>query len=151
MSLHPDVAHFVPLPVEASIQDESLEIRCLSIELPFEQVERRVLLVVNKETQSTRTVVHFLLLNWRDMSVPRDLDHFSRFLSLSSGSKNFVLHCKAGLGRTGVFVVIAAFKNSGRATVPQVLQTILLIRKERHGLIQTAEQLDFVLRAICTS
>ncbi|BGP01314.1 Tyrosine-protein phosphatase 1 [Rhodotorula toruloides] len=82
---------------------------------------RESLVRVGKEGDETgRKVVHLEYLGWRDHGVPEDASHLLRFIqrvhclnaSLSSPSSStpapILLHCSAGVGRTGTFIAISS-------------------------------------------
>ncbi|BGO90154.1 hypothetical protein NBRC10512_002547 [Rhodotorula toruloides] len=82
---------------------------------------RESLLGVGKEgDEQGRKVVHLEYLGWRDHGVPEDASHLLRFiqrvhslnaslsLTPSSSPSPILLHCSAGVGRTGTFIAISS-------------------------------------------
>ena len=108
-----------------------------------------------------RVVLQFHFTAWPDFGVPRCPDAFLDFLVTvqESGLLNSktdcsvgppVVHCSAGIGRTGTFVLVDIcsqylLKNGDVDVCEQLLE----MRKFRMGLIQTPEQLRFSFSAIC--
>lgn len=95
-------------------------------------------------------VDHFHYCFWPDHDVP-PLDAVLALESLvSTGSPGAILvHCRAGLGRTGAFVALCLALDSIRkqlADHPQrmptlsVLRTVLELRAHRPGMVQTLDQ-----------
>ncbi|XP_055956435.1 receptor-type tyrosine-protein phosphatase alpha-like [Patella vulgata] len=97
------------------------------------------------------SIFHFTA--WADHGVPEVgdlLDYLYRVQEYESDSKSPTLvHCSAGIGRTGTFIAIDALLKEGHATGSiDVLQFIKTMRGQRKGMIQTANQLKFVYEAV---
>ncbi|MBD2092681.1 cyclin-dependent kinase inhibitor 3 family protein [Microcoleus sp. FACHB-1515] len=78
-----------------------------------------------------------------DFSVPRSMDQFTllvqNILATAAAGKTIVIHCKAGLGRSGL--VAASCLVALGSTPAEAFQ---LVRRSRPGTIETAEQEAFV-------
>nr|XP_032830514.1 tyrosine-protein phosphatase non-receptor type 2 [Petromyzon marinus] len=108
----------------------------------------------------TRKVLHFHYTMWPDFGVPESPTHFLDFLfrvrasaSLSPELGPLVVHCSAGIGRSGTFCLVdtclALVERTREGLVPpDVRQVLLQMRHARMGLIQTPEQLRFSYLAI---
>lgn len=118
----------------------------------------RVLRVCDLESASSKVVVHFHYFTWPDFGVPTSPVAFLRFLQrvresgvLESPEGPPVVHCSAGIGRSGTFclvdcaLVIAEKEGVENLNVQELL---LEMRKDRMGLIQTPDQLRFSYQAI---
>lgn len=119
----------------------------------------RVLQLENLSTQETREILHFHYTTWPDFGVPESPASFLNFLFKvrESGSLNpehgpIVVHCSAGIGRSGTFcladtclLLMDRRKDPSSVDIKQVL---LEMRKYRMGLIQTADQLRFSYLAV---
>jgi hypothetical protein len=88
---------------------------------------------------------------WPDNGVPNDLDEFIKFVKLQRNEYNdgaIVVHCSAGIGRTGVFMVATLMMDlveKGERTLDP-LDLIVRLRKVRPGSVQTASQLQFCFK-----
>ncbi|XP_022666879.1 tyrosine-protein phosphatase non-receptor type 11-like isoform X2 [Varroa destructor] len=73
-------------------------------------------------------------------------------LSLTNGAGPIVVHCSAGIGRTGTFIVIDLIvdevKRRGLAVDIDILRTIRMLRRQRSGMVQTEAQYKFVYLAV---
>ncbi|TKR92697.1 hypothetical protein L596_007300 [Steinernema carpocapsae] len=108
-----------------------------------------------------RTITHYQYTTWPDFGCPRETGHFLAFrehlkssgkLESDSTSGPVVIHCSAGIGRTGTFVVIdtvlASVEYGSKLDAKSLEEWILYLRRFRRGLIQTAQQLRFSWQSI---
>ena len=113
----------------------------------------------NLETQETRTLLHFHYNSWADFGVPQNEAAFVRFLLAVRNSGVLgpnvgpaIVHCSAGVGRSGVFtlvdVCLSFIERAGTLDGLNVNDTLLDLRMQRLGLVQTSEQLRFAYLAI---
>ncbi|MBY9018870.1 MAG: dual specificity protein phosphatase family protein [Candidatus Lokiarchaeota archaeon] len=86
---------------------------------------------------------HYYHINVPDYGLPNE-EQISRFLNICAehGQKNetIVVHCVAGCGRTGQFVVAWAAYNG---YLPKDMDPIKWIRKIRPCSLETREQMEF--------
>ncbi|XP_054366349.1 tyrosine-protein phosphatase non-receptor type 2 isoform X3 [Mirounga angustirostris] len=108
--------------------------------------------VVEKESSGeTRTISHFHYTTWPDFGVPESPASFLNFLFKvrESGSLNpehgpAVIHCSAGIGRSGTFSLVdTCLVLMEKGDDINIKQLLLNMRKYRMGLIQTPDQLRF--------
>jgi len=106
----------------------------------------------------TRTVHHFWYNTWPDMGVPVDTNGevewqgATNMLSTihTEGRKGpWVVHCSAGIGRTGTFIGIdmgqRKLEKDGKVDVLEVIKTM---RDGRGGMVQTYSQAEFMQSAL---
>ncbi|XP_064204766.1 tyrosine-protein phosphatase non-receptor type 2 isoform X1 [Anguilla rostrata] len=119
----------------------------------------RTLELRNSNTGETREICHFHYTSWPDFGVPESPASFLNFLfkvresgSLGVDHGPAVVHCSAGIGRSGTFslvdtclVLLDKRKEPSSVDVKKIL---LDMRKFRMGLIQTPDQLRFSYLAI---
>ncbi|XP_048577171.1 neurofilament medium polypeptide isoform X2 [Nematostella vectensis] len=124
-----------------------------------EEFTVRILELENKKTKETRVVYHYHYLTWPDFGVPKAPGYFLSFLFecrnagvLSSDVGPAVIHCSAGIGRSGTFVMIdsilAEVEATGNLNAVDLGERLLAARQYRVGLIQTPDQLRFTSIAI---
>jgi len=90
-----------------------------------------------------RLVYHIYYYGMPDFGAVKDLDEIYLVLCILislSTSKLFVCHCSADVGRTGV---IAAILRCLRTEEPPI-KAISVIRKQRHGMVQTKLQFRMI-------
>uniref|UniRef100_A0A671U658 Tyrosine-protein phosphatase non-receptor type n=1 Tax=Sparus aurata TaxID=8175 RepID=A0A671U658_SPAAU len=119
----------------------------------------RQLELENLSTQETREILHFHYTTWPDFGVPESPASFLNFLfkvresgCLNSDQGPVVVHCSAGIGRSGTFCLVdtclllmSMRKDPSSVRIREVL---LEMRRYRMGLIQTADQLRFSYLAV---
>uniref|UniRef100_UPI003AAF4224 tyrosine-protein phosphatase non-receptor type 2a isoform X2 n=1 Tax=Centroberyx gerrardi TaxID=166262 RepID=UPI003AAF4224 len=119
----------------------------------------RVLELQNTKTGESREIYHFHYTTWPDFGVPESPASFLNFLfkvresgSLGPEHGPSVVHCSAGIGRSGTFslvdtclVLMDRRKDPSSVDIQKVL---LDMREYRMGLIQTPDQLRFSYMAV---
>ena len=108
------------------------------------------------QTEEKRVVYHFHYTAWPDFDVPQSPASFLDFLAcireygvLESNSGPSVIHCSAGIGRSGTFVLVdTCLEFLGKGVPFSIRETLLEMRRYRMGLIQTPHQLRFSYFAI---
>ncbi|XP_050401085.2 receptor-type tyrosine-protein phosphatase epsilon [Patella vulgata] len=96
---------------------------------------------------------HFHYTSWPDHDVPNasDLLDFLYMVNKHKPNSNIpqIVHCSAGVGRTGTYIAIDCGLKQGKETGSfDVIEFIKTIRNQRRGMIQTAGQLQFVYEAL---
>ncbi|KAB0343302.1 hypothetical protein FD754_020228 [Muntiacus muntjak] len=111
-----------------------------------------------------RTVWHLQYTDWPDHGCPEDVQGFLSYLeeiqsvrrhtnSMLEGTRNMhppiVVHCSAGVGRTGVVILselmIYCLEHNEKVEVPMMLR---LLREQRMFMIQTIAQYKFVYQVL---
>uniref|UniRef100_A0A8C0KN93 Tyrosine-protein phosphatase non-receptor type n=1 Tax=Canis lupus dingo TaxID=286419 RepID=A0A8C0KN93_CANLU len=111
-----------------------------------------------------RTVWHLQYTDWPDHGCPEDVQGFLSYLeeiqsvrrhtnSMLEGPRNLhppiVVHCSAGVGRTGVVILselmIYCLEHNEKVEVPMMLR---LLREQRMFMIQTITQYKFVYQVL---
>jgi len=168
---------------ERRIQFGAISITLLStFKLKHLHITIRKLRLANNKTQ--KEVYHLHYRGWPDFGVPdstlpiRELVNLSMFYHKQGMQGPVVVHCSAGIGRSGAFMTIAAvmsdpiFKkmvnenillsrqrdscsvnhgeNINSLSQFNISDLVLLIRKQRHpGTVQTEEQYSFIYATLC--
>ncbi|XP_020784106.2 tyrosine-protein phosphatase non-receptor type 21 isoform X1 [Boleophthalmus pectinirostris] len=115
-------------------------------------------------TGQERTVWHLQYTDWPDHGCPDDFKGFLTYLEeiqsvrrhtnsisdpKSSSSSPVLVHCSAGVGRTGVVilceVMIACLEHNQPVEVPMVLEQL---RQQRMLMVQTVSQYNFVYKVL---
>ncbi|KAM9367396.1 receptor-type tyrosine-protein phosphatase alpha-like [Phaethornis superciliosus] len=102
-----------------------------------------------------RVVEQFHYLMWPDHGVPRNPAQLlglvevvnKRGLEASAGP--VVVHCSAGIGRTGTFIALDFLLKMGKAEGKvDVFQCVQRLREQRISMVQTKEQYTFLYEAL---
>jgi tyrosine-protein phosphatase non-receptor type 11 len=109
-----------------------------------------------------RHIFQFHFKAWPDHGVPHEpgvvlgfLQDVSLKQTTEEEAKNcgpIVVHCSAGIGRTGTFIVIdiliSLINFQGWDNEIDIQKTIQLVRAQRSGMVQTEQQYKFIYAAI---
>ncbi|WFD44255.1 protein-tyrosine-phosphatase [Malassezia psittaci] len=156
-------------------QQESLTRSSIGLEGDTVIATKRVLCVSRNE--NTRYVTQFQYLNWPDHSVPDSADELLALSAIAnetqgSSSAPLLVHCSAGIGRSGAHITIdsvlnylrkakfiadhptkdtpseKAAYNAWHGTDDVIFEVLSVIREQRMSMVQTVRQYVFIYRAI---
>ncbi|XP_054999450.1 tyrosine-protein phosphatase non-receptor type 6 isoform X1 [Sorex araneus] len=120
----------------------------------------RLLQVSPKEhADLTRDIWHYQYLSWPDHGVPSEpggvlsfLDQINQQQESQPQAGPIIVHCSAGIGRTGTIIVIDMLMESistkGLDCDIDIQKTIQMVRAQRSGMVQTEAQYKFIYVAI---
>ncbi|GBP07457.1 Tyrosine-protein phosphatase corkscrew [Eumeta japonica] len=117
------------------------------------------------EPGSPRTVYHFHFTAWPDHGVPSEpgrvlnilLDVNYRLQQIMTGPRPpaqavICVHCSAGIGRTGTFIVIDMvldqIRKEGFDCEIDIHRTVQVVRDQRSGMVQNEAQYKFIYMAV---
>ncbi|KAG6557699.1 hypothetical protein Mapa_000464 [Marchantia paleacea] len=151
--------HYFPSELDKPVQYGRLSVTNKYMEsMSNHSIVKRVFevrMLTDPET-SPHNVLHLEHLEWPDFGVPsttapvREMIRSVQFIPVDAGP--FVVHCSAGIGRTGTYCAIDHTLRriiNGDLTAVDICQTIRTFRKQRFGMVQTRDQLRYCYQAVC--
>uniref|UniRef100_A0AC34QJT7 Uncharacterized protein n=1 Tax=Panagrolaimus sp. JU765 TaxID=591449 RepID=A0AC34QJT7_9BILA len=137
---------------------DSLDLGNLVITNMSEKMEAhchyREIALKNKTTREERMVTQMQYTSWPDHGVPENPKHFIDFVGEVRRARNgsldpIIVHCSAGIGRTGVLILMETASCLIEANEPVYpLDIVRTMRDQRAMLIQTSDQYTFVCESI---
>lgn len=126
---------------------------------------RRFMVTKKDETGARRTIYHFHFTAWPDHGVPSEpgrvlnilLDVNYRLQQIMTGPSPppqavVCVHCSAGIGRTGTFIVIDMIldqiRKEGFDCEIDIHRTVQMVRDHRSGMVQNEAQYKFIYMAV---
>ncbi|XP_015911559.1 tyrosine-protein phosphatase non-receptor type 4 isoform X2 [Parasteatoda tepidariorum] len=114
----------------------------------------RDFLISNQKTNEERHVTQLQYINWPDHGVPEDFSNFLEFIQqlrdLRRDAGGIVaVHCSAGVGRTGVLILMETALGYMDADEPiYPLEFVQKMRDQRVMMVQTVVQYKFICEAL---
>uniref|UniRef100_A0A0N4ZIG8 Protein-tyrosine-phosphatase n=1 Tax=Parastrongyloides trichosuri TaxID=131310 RepID=A0A0N4ZIG8_PARTI len=114
----------------------------------------REISIKDMHTKEERRVSQMQYTSWPDHGVPEDSKHFLDFVEEVRKTRHgsvdpMVVHCSAGIGRTGVLILMETAACKIEANEPiYPIEIVRKMRDQRAMLIQTTEQYVFVCDSI---
>ncbi|XP_062597468.1 receptor-type tyrosine-protein phosphatase epsilon-like isoform X6 [Saccostrea cucullata] len=114
----------------------------------------RRMIACHNESKESRTVTQYHYTAWPDHGTPEPLclvvflDHVTRTGTNQNNSPTIV-HCSAGIGRTGTYIALDALKRIGeKRKKVNVAEYVKKMRENRMNMVQTYEQYMTVFLAL---
>ncbi|CAH1243397.1 PTPRM [Branchiostoma lanceolatum] len=114
----------------------------------------RLLQIQKAGVDEVREVLHFQYTSWPDYGVPKHPTSTINFVkrvkaSIPRGAGPTIVHCSAGVGRSGTFITIAAMldmiEEEGAINVHDFVDAM---RENRMTMVQTPDQYAFIYTAL---
>lgn len=151
----PKCDRYWPEDAETPLVCDSLSVSQLN-EIDFENYTIRSLEV--KLSEKSRTVKQAYLKGWPDFGVPECPEILIRFVEVirilvnetpSASNQPIVVHCSAGVGRTGTFIAVDWLMQAARVQKEiDIFSTVLRMRECRINMVQSEEQYEYVYRCM---
>uniref|UniRef100_A0A8B9LDW5 protein-tyrosine-phosphatase n=1 Tax=Astyanax mexicanus TaxID=7994 RepID=A0A8B9LDW5_ASTMX len=111
------------------------------------------------QSEAPREIWHYQYLSWPDHGVPQEPGGVLSFLTQVNNKQMefasagpMIIHCSAGIGRTGTIVVIdmliETIDTKGVECDIDIQKCILMVREQRSGMVQTEAQYRFIYLAV---
>ncbi len=130
------------------IQNENME--------KFDSFTITTLTLRKKNHPENRIIYHAHYLKWPDHGIPSNtkdalefLERVDYYRQITMTKAPILLHCSAGIGRTGTFCAIdIGIKRYLEKKIIDIPSTVVKMRTERAGSVQTEEQYVFAYLAL---
>jgi len=122
----------------------------------FDSFTVTTLTLRKKNNPENRTIYHAHYLKWPDHGIPSNtkdalafLDTVEYYRQVTKTRAPILLHCSAGIGRTGTFCAIdIGIKKYLEKKIIDIPSTVVKMRTERAGSVQTEDQYLFAHLAL---
>uniref|UniRef100_A0A3Q4BLB3 protein-tyrosine-phosphatase n=1 Tax=Mola mola TaxID=94237 RepID=A0A3Q4BLB3_MOLML len=119
----------------------------------------KVRVLVMAPLKHCRTIWHYQYMSWPDHGVPQEPGGVLSFLTQVNTKQAehpdagpMIIHCSAGIGRTGTIVVIDMILETidtlGLDCDIDISKYIQMVREQRSGMVQTEAQYKFIYLAV---
>ncbi|EDQ88438.1 uncharacterized protein MONBRDRAFT_26140 [Monosiga brevicollis MX1] len=107
----------------------------------------------NMDTNESREIVHLRYTAWPDHGVPESASamlSFRKAILKLQKSDTLLIHCSAGVGRTGTYIAIDTLVRRLEAGAPNLdpCAVVTEMRRARNFMVQTLVQYQFVFKAL---
>lgn len=137
----------------------TIRVETLSEKLCVDFILRELKVCRTDGGSEERILYQYHFTAWPDHGVPADPGCVLNFLQEVNLKQEqvqpagpIVVHCSAGIGRTGTFIVIDQIidqiKKQGLSCEIDIQRSIQLVRSQRSGMVQTEAQYKFVYLAV---
>ncbi|CAG2105274.1 unnamed protein product, partial [Medioppia subpectinata] len=115
---------------------------------------KRAFDVIHKKTNDCQRVTQFQFLSWKSGVVPESTISLHELIEATLANNTLttspiVVHCSGGGDRSSVFVAFASLIQQMKCEERvDVFQTVRYIRSQRHCMLQTIAQFDFLFRSL---
>ncbi|KAK6991229.1 receptor-type tyrosine-protein phosphatase epsilon, partial [Biomphalaria glabrata] len=137
-------------PNEGKLFYGDIKIKLISTETFSDYTVRH--LEMNKKNEGTHLLKQYHFHAWPDKGVPEapwSLLNFVQRISSHTSSHYVVVHCSAGVGRTGTYIAIHNVLRQARETGKlEFFKTVTKLREDRILMVQTALQYEFLHKAV---
>jgi|GEM_PF-4087995 len=115
------------------------------------KIQERTITITDPDGKS-RTLTHFLFTAWPDYGVAKaeELHELIQLVNTAQGKseKPITVHCSAGVGRAGTFVMSRSFENRPPKSLEEYTERCTELRLQRFPAIQSPEQYKFLLEQV---
>ena len=148
-------AQYWPLKTKHVLEFGQYQIQNYGAE-KYESFTITTLILRKKNHSEERTIYHAHYLKWPDHGIPSNtndallfLDKVEYYRQLTMTKAPILLHCSAGIGRTGTFCAIdIGIKRYLENEIIDMPSTVIRMRTERAGSVQTEDQYVFTYLAL---
>jgi tyrosine-protein phosphatase non-receptor type 12/18/22 len=140
-------------PHSSQLAEQEYEITLLEEEEVQHQktLKLKRIQVKNNQTNQTRVVNHYQLTDWPDGDTPGKKGRktlnllIDAFLHCISEGETPVVHCSAGVGRTGTFIALCILRlQVANNQNISIFNLVRKLREQRWGMVHTLSQYEYL-------
>ncbi|XP_030847671.1 receptor-type tyrosine-protein phosphatase alpha [Strongylocentrotus purpuratus] len=134
-----------------SVKFGNFKVELESLEACTGGVKRKMTM---RKGDDCRTVTQFHFTEWPDKGVPKHTSSLLKFIKEVKADHGqythpLIIHCSAGVGRTGVVISIdSVVAHAKKTRMVDVFNFVTNIRRKRPYMVQTKEQYAFIYGAV---
>eukprot|EP00057_Strongylocentrotus_purpuratus_P015831 XP_011670305.1 PREDICTED: receptor-type tyrosine-protein phosphatase epsilon [Strongylocentrotus purpuratus] len=134
-----------------SVKFGNIKVELVSLEACTGGIKRKMTMIKGDDY---RTVTQFHFTEWPDKGVPKHTSSLLKFIKEVKADHGqfthpLIIHCSAGVGRTGVVISIDSVVAHAKTTrMVDVFNFVTNIRQKRPYMVQTQEQYAFIYGAV---
>lgn len=126
-----------------------------------DELTTRKMEILNMDTEERREVTQLQYTAWPDHGLPVSTTAFLELTEIADKANKtkgpIVVHCSAGIGRSGTFCTVHSTTEKLKVQMREhpedeptfnIVQTVLWMRSQRPGMVQTKEQYMFLYMTI---
>lgn len=97
-------------------------------------------MINNKEIRRIRCV------KWNDHGIItiEQMEFLHNYILNMASTNRMIIHCRAGVGRTGTFIMYEILKKRGKVSAHEFIKILLVLRSQRPYLVENICQLEFL-------
>ncbi|XP_052221304.1 receptor-type tyrosine-protein phosphatase T-like [Dreissena polymorpha] len=137
--------------VESSTMYGDIRVSCTNEDTYAEFIRRTFVINLKKEK---RNLYHLHFTAWPDKGIPEDVTSIVEFrqkvlnVPVVLGGPT-VVHCSAGIGRTGTYIALDILIREGEAeNMVDIPGCVVTMRQNRPNMVQTVEQYEYLHHAL---
>ena len=134
------------------------KVTLISASIYCDYIVRKILLGNATTNKESRIIYHFQFISWPDHGVPSHplpmlnflkTVHLTMFRKLNTTNHPILVHCSAGVGRTGTFIVLDSMLNRMlNEKDVDVFGHVAYLRTQRMFMVQGKDQYLFIYRVL---
>ncbi|XP_030852469.1 uncharacterized protein LOC100890115 [Strongylocentrotus purpuratus] len=134
-----------------SVKNGNIKVELVSLDACTGGIKRTMKMIKGDDY---RTVTQFHFTEWPDKGVPKHTSSLLKFIKEVKADHGqfthpLIIHCSAGVGRTGVVISIDSVVAHAKTTrMVDVFNFVTNIRQKRPFMVQTQEQYAFIYGAV---
>uniref|UniRef100_K1QP19 Receptor-type tyrosine-protein phosphatase mu n=1 Tax=Magallana gigas TaxID=29159 RepID=K1QP19_MAGGI len=140
---------------------DKIKIDIFGIQLDSEKTYSSFLIhqlqLTNLKTKASRQITHLQYTSWPDHGTPDPLELLMYHQYVTKAMRKhpenkLLVHCSAGIGRTGTFIALDALYRHGiKEGSINIVEYVHTMREDRMNMIQNLDQYKFLYRALYES